>query len=97
LFGFSLPGPTDCERIKFIYYSFDLFHLDGYDLRHCGLEDRKAEASGDLRPPRGLSVVSGVACECRPLQAASAGRLGAHCEEVRSRKGVLAGQQGAGA
>jgi bifunctional non-homologous end joining protein LigD len=25
-----------------VYYAFDLLHLDGYDLRSCGLEERKA-------------------------------------------------------
>src|ERR1041385_7404629 len=25
-----------------VYYAFDLLYLDGYDLRGCGLEDRKA-------------------------------------------------------
>jgi ATP-dependent DNA ligase len=31
-----------------LYYAFDLLYLDGYDLRRCALEDRKATLTARL-------------------------------------------------
>jgi bifunctional non-homologous end joining protein LigD len=33
---------TSDATADLLYYAFDLLYLDGYDLRRCGLEDRKA-------------------------------------------------------
>src|SRR5260221_8684520 len=33
---------TSGATADLLYYAFDLLHVDGYDLRRCGLEDRKA-------------------------------------------------------
>jgi len=46
-------GAATPESITNYYYAFDLLHLDGYDLTHVPLEERKAMLRAIIRPSLG--------------------------------------------
>jgi bifunctional non-homologous end joining protein LigD len=80
------------RELRVVYYIFDLIHLDGYDLRRVGLEERKQVLSEIVSPgelvrysdhfPQGLALFD-VARQ-KGLEGILAKKRASHYEERRS-------------
>ena len=52
----TIPDARRIEQFPVVYYVFDLLYLDGYDLRHVPLEQRKQALTQILLPAEGAPV-----------------------------------------
>ena len=52
----TIPDARRIEQSPVVYYVFDLLYLDGYDLRHVPLEQRKQALTQILLPAEGAPV-----------------------------------------
>ncbi len=82
------------RELQIVYYLFDLLYLDGYDLRHVALEERKQALAQIIAPsdlvrysdhfPQGLALFE--AARQKGLEGILAKKRQSHYEERRSRE-----------
>jgi bifunctional non-homologous end joining protein LigD len=82
------------RELQIVYYIFDLLYLDGYDLRHVALEERKQALAQIIAPsdlvrysdhfPQGLALFE--AARQKGLEGILAKKRQSHYEERRSRE-----------